>query len=153
MLDAINAFFERVAGQSSSDDNREMTLELAVAALMCEVMRADGQMKDIEQQTLRALLRRRFDLDDSAVESLVEMARQEVEGSVDHYQFVRLIREEYDYPRRVALIGRLWRMAYADGALDPLEEARVRKLAELLYVEHADFIMQKLEVQQALGLA
>lgn len=153
MLDTINEFFERLSGRSPGDQDHEMTLELAVAALMCEVMRADGDMKEIEQQTLREMLKRRFDLEESAVETLVGMARQQVEDSVDHYQFVRLIRDEYDYPQRVALIGRLWRMAYADGALDPLEEARVRKLAELLYVEHADFIMQKLEVQQALGLA
>ncbi|WP_445619441.1 tellurite resistance TerB family protein [Kushneria sp. Sum13] len=153
MLDTINEFFERLSARSPSDRDHEMTLELAVAALMCEVMRADGEMKAAEQQTLREMLKRRFDLEESAVEVLVDMAHQQVEDSVDHYQFVRLIREEYDYPQRVALIGRLWRVAYADGVLDPLEEARVRKLAELLYVEHADFIMQKLEVQESLGLA
>ncbi|GHC14982.1 hypothetical protein GCM10010082_01670 [Kushneria pakistanensis] len=153
MLDTINTFFERMTGREPNDQDQELTLELAVAALMCEVMRADGEMKAIEHQTLREMLQRRFRLDDTAVETLVDMAQQEVEDAVDHYQFVRLIRDEYDYPQRVALIGRLWRVAYADSALDPLEEARVRKISELLYVEHADFIMQKLEVQQALGLA
>lgn len=153
MLNTINEFFERMSGRSPADQDQEMTLELAVAALMCEVMRADGEMKAVEEQTLRDMLRRRFDLEARAVETLVDMARQQVEDSVDHYQFVRLIRDEYDYPQRVALIGRLWRVAYADGALNPQEEARVRKIAELLYVDHADFIMQKLQVQEALGLA
>ncbi|WP_456269561.1 TerB family tellurite resistance protein [Kushneria sp. AK178] len=153
MLSTINEFLERMSGRAPGEQDHEMTLELAVAALMCEVMRADGDMKATEQQTLRDMLRRRFDLDDDAVETLVGMAHQQVEDSVDHYQFVRLIREEYGYDQRVALIGRLWRVAWADGELDPLEEARVRKIAELLYVDHADFIMQKLEVQQALGLA
>lgn len=153
MLNTINEFFERMSGRSPADQDQEMTLELAVAALMCEVMRADGEMKAVEEQTLRDMLRRRFDLEARAVETLVDMARQQVEDSVDHYQFVRLIRDEYDYPQRVALIGRLWRVAYADGALNPQEEARVRKIAELLYVDHADFIMQKLQVQEELGLA
>ncbi|MFC0267583.1 tellurite resistance TerB family protein [Kushneria aurantia] len=153
MLESLNQFFERVIGRPESAENREMTLELAVAALLCEIVRADGNVDEREQRSLRELLRQRFRLDDSALDELVELARREVDESVDYYQFVRLINDQYDYDHKVALVGRLWRVAYADGELDPHEEARVRKLAELLYVDHADFIMQKLEVQKEMGIS
>ena len=71
---------------------------------------------------------------------------------MDHYQFVRLINDRYDYQRKIALVQRMWQLAYADGELDPLEEARVRKLAELLHVEHNDFINAKLRAWEVLGL-
>lgn len=152
MLESIQRYFQQVMAPADTQEQRELSLELAVAALLCEVVRADGRIDAREQAALREMLMHRFSLDEQAVAELVELARQEVEESVDHYQFVRLVNEAYGYDRKVALIGRLWRLAYADGALDPYEEARVRKLAELLYVDHADFIMEKLRVQKALGI-
>ena len=41
----------------------------------------------------------------------------------------------------------LWRVAYADGCLDPYEEALVRKIADLIYVPHRDFIRTKHRVR------
>ena len=40
----------------------------------------------------------------------------------------------------------MWQVAYADNVLDPIEEAIIRKVAELLYVNHSDFIRAKLSV-------
>jgi len=42
----------------------------------------------------------------------------------------------------------LWQVAFADGHLDPYEEALVRKIADLIYVPHRDFIQSKLRVMQ-----
>ena len=38
------------------------------------------------------------------------------------------------------LIEQLWDIAYADGVIDKYEEAAIRKVSELLYVPHSDFI-------------
>ena len=54
----------------------------------------------------------------------------------------------YSYPQRVALIEAMWRIALADNRLDRYEEHLIRKVAELLYVSHRDFIGAKLHVQQ-----
>ncbi|POB71843.1 hypothetical protein CRN59_01860, partial [Vibrio vulnificus] len=40
----------------------------------------------------------------------------------------------------------MWEVAHADGEIDPLEDAVIRKTAELLYVDHSDFIRAKLQV-------
>lgn len=40
----------------------------------------------------------------------------------------------------------MWLVAFADQHLDPVEEAIIRKVAELLYVNHSDFIRAKLTV-------
>jgi uncharacterized tellurite resistance protein B-like protein len=44
----------------------------------------------------------------------------------------------------------MWRVAFADRRLDKYEEAQIRKIADLLYVPHKDFIRTKLRVQQAM---
>ena len=40
----------------------------------------------------------------------------------------------------------MWGIAFADGELHHYEEAVIRRLADLLYVPHRDFILTKHEV-------
>ena len=42
----------------------------------------------------------------------------------------------------------MWQVAYADDHLDPIEEAVIRKVAELLYVNHSEFIRAKLSITE-----
>ncbi|WP_192034513.1 TerB family tellurite resistance protein [Halomonas sp. YLGW01] len=150
MLDAIQQFFQRTlvaSGQSS----REPTLELAAAALLCEVVRADYQHDPRELDALRAMLLSHFPIEEGTVDELMALAQQEVEEAVGHYQFVSLIKEHYGYAQRAQLIRLMWQLAYADDELSPLEEHRIRRLADLLHVGHGDFIRAKLSVQDALS--
>ncbi|MBI3171641.1 MAG: TerB family tellurite resistance protein, partial [Hydrocarboniphaga effusa] len=39
-----------------------------------------------------------------------------------------------------ALLGLLWRVAYADGKLEANEEHLLRRLSDLLHLSHGDFI-------------
>nr|WP_277811278.1 TerB family tellurite resistance protein [Chromohalobacter canadensis] len=132
--------------ESPQPERRQVTLELAVAALLCEIMRADYEHDPSERSILRELLTTRLTIAPGDVDELMSLAETEVEQAVDHYEFVSLIREQYDYEDRVALVAQMWQLAFADGELDALEEHRVRRLADLLYVSHSDFIRIKLEV-------
>lgn len=147
MLDAIQQFFNR-ALTPQNDDQRVLTLELATAALLCEVVRADYQAETKELDALRSMLRKRFSLDHASVDELMTLAADEADQAVDHFQFVRLVNDHYDYADKVGLVELMWRLAYADDQLDALEEHRIRKLADLLFVRHSDFIRTKLRVQE-----
>ncbi|MGY0640578.1 MAG: tellurite resistance TerB family protein, partial [Paraglaciecola chathamensis] len=45
---------------------------------------------------------------------------------------------------RRGIIDGLWKIAYADDVLDPEEEHMIRRVADLLYVSHSQFIQSKL---------
>lgn len=47
-------------------------------------------------------------------------------------------------PERLAVLDQLWQVAYADGTIDPNEEAMLRNVADLLFIRHSDFIKSKL---------
>ncbi|AXY43319.1 MULTISPECIES: TerB family tellurite resistance protein [unclassified Halomonas] len=145
MLADIQRFFQQVLADPEARDDKAPTLELATAALLCEVMRADYQEDPAQLVALREMLRGRFALEDEAVDELVDLAREEVESSVDHYQFVSLIKQHYDYPKRCELVRMMWDLALADGEHHHLEEHRIRQLADLLHVGHGDFIRAKLQ--------
>ncbi|MFP4264004.1 MAG: TerB family tellurite resistance protein [Halomonas sp.] len=149
MLANIQRFFQEMLSEGEGGAGREApSLELAAAALLCEVMRADYKVTRDELDTLRRLLREHLDLDDVAIEELMTLAQEEVDEAVDHYQFVSLIRDHYGYGRRVELVRMMWRLALADGEHHHLEEHRIRQLADLLHVSHADFIRTKLSAQE-----
>lgn len=151
MLADIQRFFQQLLAEPEREEKSAPTLELAVAALLCEVMRADYQEEPSQLEALREMLSRQLAVEGAAIDELVALAREEAESSVDHYQFVRLIKEHYDYPGRFTLVRMMWDLALADGSHHHLEEHRIRQLAELLHVSHGDFIRAKLEAQDAVA--
>lgn len=148
MLEAIRDFFQNALAQPEQRDNQHLTLELASAALLCEVVRADFEQTDAEKQALRQMLVTRYRLDEAEVTELMALADAEVAEAVDHYQFVSLVKEHYDYGQRCELVDLMWQLAWADGSLDPQEEHRIRRLADLLHVSHTDFIRSKLAAEK-----
>lgn len=148
MLDTIQDFFQRTLAQPEQRDNQTITLELASAALLFEIARADYDTSDAELAALREMLLQRYHLSEADVDELMAMARDEVEDAVDHYQFVSLIKDHYDYEKRCELVALMWQLAWADGSVDALEEHRIRRLADLLHVSHSDFIRTKLLIEE-----
>lgn len=154
MLKQIRSFFERSLQPSSNQaTNNEQRLHLACAALMMELTVADTEMDEKEKLTLREILRRQFQLDETALEELWALAESEARDATSLYQFTTLINEGYDYTAKTALLEHLWQVAYADGHIDPYEEHLIRKLADLLYLSHGDFIRAKLKARPAEGRA
>ncbi|MDW7748805.1 TerB family tellurite resistance protein [Halomonas sp.] len=146
MIDSIQRFFSDILIAGDSTEASAPSLELATAALLFEVARADYHLDDSEVALLRERLQRRFDLADADLDELMRLAREEADSAVDHYQFVSLIKEHFDYDQRCELVRMMWSLSLADGEQHHLEEHRIRRLAELLHVGHSDFIRAKLRV-------
>ena len=149
MLSAIKNFFEQnISSEEGSDLDHQ--LKLATAALLIEMMLQDDQVHDREIETVKNALREKFDLTDDECHTLFELAEEEVEDAVDYHQFTSLIAREFTQTQKIKVIELLWSVAYADLHLDSLEEHMVRKIADLIYVSHKDFIKTKHKIQDAL---
>ncbi len=109
-------------------------LHRAAAALMIEAGRMDGHVGDVEQARIEALLRRRFDLSDEALSSLMASAISIVDDSVELHGFTSALVKQLDHEERVELVEMLWEVVYADGELHPFEANLLRRVAGLLYV-------------------
>ncbi|MCF2900509.1 TerB family tellurite resistance protein [Pseudoalteromonas sp. SSMSWG5] len=142
MLNKIKQLFSTMSESQSSISEHD--LKTAVAALLIEVMRADDELQDDEQQTLNETLKKYFSLTDEAVEELIDGASQSLDDAIDYFQFSKQINAQCSAEQRIDIIELLWRLAYADGNLDKHEEMVIRRVASLLYVTHEDFIAAKL---------
>ena len=87
------------------------------------------------------------ELSEDALHALIDdlfiLASEEARQSVDLYQFTSLIREHFSQEKKIKTIECLWTIAYADNHLDAHEEHLIRRIADLLYVTHQDFINAK----------
>lgn len=104
---------------------------------------ADFDLDAAEKASIVDTLRNTFNLSTMELDSLVTMAEEEVEQSTSLYQFTRLVNDFYDYEQKLTLISSMWQVAFADNNLDRYEEHLIRKVAELTYVTHKDFIRLK----------
>ncbi len=143
VLAAIQEFFRLKIEPDTSAGPDEHGLQLATAALLFEVLRADHDEHPDERAMLEQALRNSFSLSDSETRELAELADCEAAESVSLYQFTGLINQNFSVEEKVGLVEMLWQVAYADGRLDRYEEAAVRKITELLHVPHRDFIRAK----------
>jgi len=142
MLGALKALFAPVTQES--DEERQYRINLAAAALLIETARADFTQDAAEEAALEPLLCTALQLQPEQVRGLVEAAEARVDKSTSLYEFTRVINDFYSPQQKLALIRAMWAVAYVDGDLDKYEEALIRKVAELTYVPHADYIRAKL---------
>lgn len=152
MIDQFKSFFDKFLGaDNGTPDSREHRLHLATAALLFEMTRVDEHIKPEEQAALAAGIRGTFGLSEEETGELIRLAEQEAHDATCYHAFTSLINKEFSREQKIRVVEMLWEIAYADNELDMYEEHLVRKLSELLYVTHSDFIAAKLRVKAELG--
>ena len=139
----------RLVPQASEAAENSDNLSRAIAVLMLEVAQSDFEETEEETNSLLAALAKHLGEDSHTHEALLASARDDKANSAGLYEFTRLACTEMSLADRCTLIEQLWGIAYADGVIDKYEEAAIRKVSELLYVPHSDFIKAKLAAENA----
>jgi uncharacterized tellurite resistance protein B-like protein len=121
---------------------------MAAAMLLLEVAWADQNISDAELDSTREAVQSMFGLTQEQVQSLVDRAKSEHDTAISMYPFTRAVNESLSMDDKRQLILMLWRLAGADNDVDVHEEYTIRRIADLLYVSHEDFIAAKLEARQ-----
>ncbi|HIA59806.1 MAG TPA: TerB family tellurite resistance protein [Rhodospirillales bacterium] len=145
MLKTIKVFFESklVPATAEEPESGNLKTDLASACLLIEVMKSDHELDDREAAEFIEILQKQLDISDEDLADLVTLAEAEAKQATSLYEFTSLINAGYDYENKLALIENMWRVAYADERLDKYEEHLIRKISDLIYVSHRDFIRTK----------
>lgn len=138
-----------LGGLPEEDDAaREQARNLAVAALLVEVLRADYDVADDERRQVVASIRGLLGLDDAQCEQLLSEAEGRVDRAHDLHQFTAEINRELAHEEKLRLVEQLWRVAAADTMLHKYEEHIIRRVCGLLHVSHREFIAAKLRAAE-----
>ena len=127
-------------------------LRLATAAVLLEIAHADGEFSPAEDGDVVGFLKRAFELSDDDARVLIEEAEELRNRTIDHFALTNYIRKNSSLDQRREVVKTMWRIVYSDRKLTDYENYLVRKLADLLGLEHHVMIEAKVAILRELGL-
>jgi uncharacterized tellurite resistance protein B-like protein len=141
---SLKDWFERQTAPTHSDPAIVSGVNLAVAALLVEVLRADYDVTEGERQQVVDSVTRLLGLDPEASAAIVAEAERHLDQAHDLYQFTSRVNRTYSDAEKLELLEALWRVAHSDQAVHKYEEHLIRRVADLLHIPHAGYITAKL---------
>lgn len=147
----LKAWITRNLGGADEVDDatRDQARNLAVAALLVEVLRADYEVGDDERRQVASSIGGILGLEAGQCEELLVEAEQHVDRAHDLHQFTAEINRALTHDAKLELVEQLWRVAQADATVHKYEEHIIRRIAGLLHVSHREFIAAKLRATGA----
>jgi len=126
--------FDTLARLFGTEETVENTVSgpLAIAAVLVEAARRDGDYVAAERAAILHILMREEGLDAPGAERLLVEAETAQEESVDLFRFTHAIRESTPFEDRVRIIEDLWEVILADGERSYEEDQLVRSVCGLL---------------------
>lgn len=110
----------------------------ACACLLIEAAAMDGDFDAEERTRIALILAEDFDLDGPQVQVLMDDARAASADDGGIYRFTRRLKDATTPEERPNYIEMMWEVVLADGALDPLEDQLIRRVAGLIGVSDQD---------------
>lgn len=153
MLNSFRRFFDEFLAPGVPAEARahEHQLQLATAALLMEMARADLAASPEEREQVLALLGKEFALSAHEAGRIADLGADAADAAVSLYDFTRALDQALSTEDKIRITEMLWQVAYADGALDKYEEYLMRKLADLLHLSHRQLIQAKHRVLEMHG--
>ncbi len=134
-----------VGGETPEQQQAREVLELqrSVASLLYETARVDHDVKDVDLRRVSDSLRELFGMPEEQAQALLSQAANPQLLPTSYHPLVTIINKRFSAEQKRRLVEHMWRVAHADDDIDMYEDHLVRKIAELLYVPHSEFIFAK----------
>ena len=93
MVSAIKQFFDKYVKNTSdtSDEIPDHSLQIATAALLVEMMRADSEINEDEKVIITRSMRSKFGLTDDEIDALLKIAHDKVWEATGYHEFTSLM--------------------------------------------------------------
>lgn len=135
MLNALRRLFADLIARETETVFAEDDPRLAVAALMCHVIAADGVIRPSERERMVAELAQRYGLSDDDARDLAEAARRVELESATVQRFTAGLERGLPLSERREIVTALWKIVFVDGVVHEFEDAIVGRIADLLGLE------------------
>ena len=126
--------------ENKSDEDQ---LQIATCILLIEVSKSDDDYDIDEQNKIKSLLQKKFEISANEIENIYELCDKEHNKMTSLFEWTDVINNECDYEQKLIIIGFMWDIAYIDSKIDKYEDFTIRKVADLIHVKHKDFISLK----------
>ena len=148
-FDVLTGYLKKAfAPEVEEPGARKDAVRSATAAILLEIAHADDSMSDVEEAKLTGFLQQAFSITPEEATRLVAEGAQLRKGAIDHFGLTELVRRHTSLEQRIEIVRTMWRIVYSDGRVHDYENYLVRKLADLLGLEHHVMIDAKMAVKE-----
>lgn len=147
MIDRLKQFFATPEAEPAKPDAHE--LAVAATALMVQVARVDNDEDDRELQIIvdSAVTAHQVTLDEA--EEILADALDHADDATSMYEFTGKINDTLSQAEKQSLLVSIWQVALADGRIDKYEEHLIRRIADLLHLNHREYMQARHQAQDA----
>ena len=149
-MKSISDFFKDITSNKKTNiklnslESFKDEMVLCICVLLIEVSKSDDDYDDSEKAKIIDLLEKQFSLNHDQIDMLMKMADKKNNEIISLHELTASLNKEYTYSEKKNVIKMLWDIAYSDGRIDKYEDYTIRKISDLLYIKHSDFIKAKL---------
>jgi len=142
LIKYIKQLFEQSTSEARQKPDSQATL-ITCLALLIEVAKSDHKVDQEEIQKITELAISEFNVVKTQQDELLELATNLSAQATSLYEYTSLVNEVYSAQEKFTLICAMWRVAFTDGQIDRYEEHLIRRVADLIYIPHVQFIEAK----------
>ena len=132
MLKKIAEIFEKEVKKEVPEFDES---QLAATSLMILAAKYDGEFDEVEKTEILKMIRDFYSFDKDKIDRIFETALSLTEKANDIHQFTSELNKSLDDDEKLSIIKMLWKIVIADGRIDDYENALIRKISGLLYVD------------------
>ena len=118
-------------------------LQIATCLLLIEVSKSDDDFSKSEEEKIKSLLKNNFEIPNNELEEMFDLYNSRHDSMTSLYECTEIINKECSYDQKLKIISYMWDIAFTDSKIDKYEDYTIRKVSELIYVKHKDFISLK----------
>ena len=146
LIGSVAQSLQKMAGvetQEQRSARETQQLHASIAMLLYETARADHDIKEEDLEVASTCLSELLALSPEQAHDLMHHAAKPHARPTSYHPFVKAVNEQFNAEQKLLLIEYMWRVAHADQDIDKYEDHLIRKISELIYVHHRDFIAAK----------
>lgn len=129
------------------EESKDSSIQKSICSLMIEVAYADNQLDESELKVMANSLSK-LDIKEEEIQEILDATLAKSKESISFYEHTRILNDQLDYDQKKEVLNSVWAIAFADGEMDKHEEHLIRRIADLLYLNHKDFINAKLNQKE-----
>ncbi|MFV0643602.1 MAG: TerB family tellurite resistance protein [Sphingomonadaceae bacterium] len=143
----------RLLEPSAPDRLSGLDAEVAIAALLVRLARADDHYGPVEMLRIDQVLSRRQGLSATQAAECRSAAEMIEAEAPDTVRFTRTIKDRVDLADRHDIVAALWEITYADGHRSADEESLVRLVTGLLGINDRDSALARQKALDTMGIS
>ncbi|PPK51929.1 tellurite resistance TerB family protein [Marinobacter persicus] len=124
-------------------------LAVAATALMVQLSRVDNNEDERELEVIVDCAVKAHQITREEARDILDDALNHAEDATSLYEFTGRINEYLDQVQKQALLTSIWRVALADGRIDKYEEHLIRRMADLLHLNHREYMQARHQAEDA----